>query len=71
MVNIKYGSNYHIKCENQIVELTFTDGSSLYSQTVENGKSTDKNVVDFCEERILLGDGKTLKRVRDSLTIVD
>lgn len=71
MVNIKYGSNYHIKCNNQTIEITFTDGNSLYSQTVKNGKSEDKVVVDFCEEKVLLSDGKTLKRVRDSLVIVE
>jgi hypothetical protein len=71
MVNIKYGSNYHIKCENDKILITFTDGNTLYSQTIENGKSLDKEVVDFCEEIVPLSDGKTLKRVRDNLTIVE
>ncbi len=71
MVNIKYGNNYHIKSDNQTVEITFNDGNCLFSQTVVNGKCGEKIAVDFCEERILLSDGKTLKRVRDSLTVVD
>ena len=71
MVNIKYGSNYHIKCENQDIIVNFTDGNSLFTQVVVNGKAQDKTVVDFCEEKILLNDGKFLKRTRDSLTVVD
>ena len=71
MVNLKYGNNYHIKFENQTVTITFTDGNTLFSQTIIDGKPENKVTVDFCEEQVVLNDGKRLKRVRDSLMIVD
>lgn len=71
MVNIKYGNNYHIKNDGQIIEIIFTDGNTLYKQTVQNNRVEENLTVDFCEEKFLLNDGKTLKRTRDNLLVVD
>lgn len=69
-VNIKYGSNYHIKKVNEVTEIEFTDGNCLYKQTVVGDKPSEKSLIDYCEEKIILYDGKTLKRIRDSFTII-
>ncbi len=69
-VNIKYGTNYHIKNSNGIIEIEFTDGNCLYKQSIVGEKSKEKELLDYCEEKIVLYDGKTLKRIRDTLTII-
>ena len=68
--NLKYGKNYHIrKGQNDSLIIEFTDGKSLYNQTLQDDVLTSQCVVDFCEERIKLSDGKILKRIRDNLII--
>ncbi|MBO5889088.1 MAG: hypothetical protein J6Q58_03000 [Clostridia bacterium] len=69
-VNIKYGNNYHIKSVNGVIEVEFSDGNCLYKQIVTGEKAGEKTLIDYCEEKITLYDGTTLKRVRDMLTIV-
>ena len=70
-VNIKYGNNYKISSLNGIISVEFTDGNKLYEQTISLDKVSDKVLIDYCEERIVLVDGKKLKRVRDMLTVVN
>ncbi len=70
MVNIKYGKNYHIKNNNGVIEVEFSDGNCLYKQSVVNDKAGEKTLIDYCEEKIVLYDGKTLKRIRDLITII-
>lgn len=68
--NLKYGKNYHVKVnENGVLTLEYTDGKSLYNQTLSAGSLSNQVLVDFCEERIALSDGKILKRIRDNLII--
>ncbi len=70
-LSINSGDNYHLKKSGNTIEIEFSNGNTLYRQLVENGVPKEKAVVDYCEERISLYDGKLLKRVRDILTIVE
>ncbi len=68
--NLKYGKNYHVKVnENGDLTLEYTDGKSLYNQTLSAGNLSSQVLVDFCEERIVLSDGKVLRRIRDNLIL--
>ena len=69
-VNVKYGNNYHIKNTNGVIEIEFSDGNCLFKQTVTGEKVGEKTLIDYCEEKIVLYDGKILKRIRDSLTVI-
>ena len=69
-INIKYGKNYHIKVVGGQVIIEFTDNNKLFQQVLEsNGITESLKVCDFCEEKLILSDGKFLKRVRDNLII--
>lgn len=69
-INLKYGKNYHIKKgQTDTLTLEYTDGKSLFSQALTDEGLTSQTVIDFCEERIVLCDGKILKRIRDNLII--
>ena len=68
-VNIKYGLNYHVKVEDGVIKVEYTSGDKLYCQEITNNEVGKTKVIDFCEEKIVLNDGKVLKRIRDVLTI--
>ena len=68
-VNLRSGTHYHISINNNVKTVEFTDGIKLYGQNVELNSGGGKNILDYCEERIKLSDGKTLKRIRDVLTV--
>ncbi len=71
-INLKYGKNYHIKNgQNDSLILEYTDGKSLFNQTLTDEGLSSPIVIDFCEEKIVLNDGKILRRIRDNLFITN
>lgn len=68
-VNIEKANNYHISKTEEGYLVEYNDGLKLYEINIINDSVAQKTVKDFCDERILLSDGKILKRVRDVLTV--
>ncbi len=68
-VNIEKANNYHITKTQEGYMVEYNDGFKLYELNIVNDSVASKNAKDFCDERILLSDGKILKRVRDILTV--
>jgi hypothetical protein len=68
-INITNGYDYHIVKSQDGYEIFYNDKDKLFKLQINNGKVVSDKVVDYCQEKIPLIDGKFLKRVRELLTI--
>ena len=65
---LQKGENYHVSKINGGYNVTFSQGGKQYMQTVYD-RVLNVEALGFYDEFVTLADGKTIKRVRENLTI--
>lgn len=69
ILNIGQGENYHFIKTQTGYNIEFVCDGKVVMQTVENGKVKESKTVDYCDERLLLGDGYYLTRQNNDISI--
>lgn len=70
-VNLGKGKTFSIKeiTDNKEVVVNVSDGIYLSSITVKEGAQSSKSTYAVCDEALTLYDGKTVKRIKDTIFV--